>query len=566
MKSVLELKNFGVTYQVETGVFHALQNINMSLQAGQIVGVVGESGAGKSTIGRAALGLLDTLATPHGDIYFQGEQITSKNESFYEEIRGSQIGYIFQNPMTALNPVLSIGEQLIEAIETNTKRRGKAAIQYAIELLEGAEVPDAKARLNRYPHEFSGGLCQRVVFAIAVCAKPALVIADEPTTALDVTVQKAVLATLSRLCRENSIAVLLITHDMGVVSGMCDYIYVLKSGLHVEEGKARQILTTPQQSYTQALMASIPRVEHRQNRFQILEDGRTQITERTEDAMRYLKERARTIQSKEAILKVDHLTCDFNIPGTFFKKASTFRAVESVSFELYPGEIVGIVGESGSGKSTVGRMILGLQTKTGGHIQYRGKDLDAAMTSFEKRSLRLSMQYIFQDPYSSLNPRMTIAENITYALRVHQLISSRKAAKKLAGDMLERVGLDADSVDRYPYAFSGGQRQRVAIARALAFRPDFIFCDEPTSALDVSVQANLLNLMKDLRDELSLTMLFVSHDLAVIRQMCERVIVMKNGKICEQGDNEQVFENPQNDYTKTLLDSMPRYEGMQIGP
>ncbi len=560
---LLKINNLTVTYPLNSegsDVLKALDNTSLKVNSGQIIGIVGESGAGKSTIGKAILGLLDPPAKlVSGEIRFLGNSLVGLSEAQFESLRGNQIGYIYQNPMTALNPVLTIGEQVIEAILANTTMTGKEAYNYAIQLLERADVSFAKDRLQKYPHQLSGGLCQRIVFAIAIAAKPKLIVADEPTTALDVTVQSSVLQTLIKLSQEEGIAIILITHDIGVVSETCDYVYVLRNGKHIEQGETVQVLEKPMQEYTRSLMASVPLIEKRLHRFALPNEGKI---EGISSHLGYLQEeRKEDFSSNKTILKVTNISKTFYTPSTLFKPKDAFQAVKNVSFSVNRGETVGIVGESGSGKSTIGRMILGLEDITEGNVIYKGKDINSIINSEDRLAHYLSIQCIFQDPYSSLNPRMTAGENITYGLKIHKLIDS-KNAKSLAQDLMVLVGLQRQDADKLPQSFSGGERQRIGIARALGYRPDFIFCDEPTSALDVSVQANLLNLLKDLQEQFSLTLLFVSHDLAVIRQMCDRVIVMKDGEALENGSNENIFEQPKHAYTRSLLDAMPKFQGL----
>jgi len=560
---LLKINNLTVTYPLNSegsDVLKALDNTSLKVNSGQIIGIVGESGAGKSTIGKAILGLLDPPAKlVSGEIRFLGNSLVGLSEAQFESLRGNQIGYIYQNPMTALNPVLTIGEQVIEAILANTTMTGKEAYNYAIQLLERADVSFAKDRLQKYPHQLSGGLCQRIVFAIAIAAKPKLIVADEPTTALDVTVQSSVLQTLIKLSQEEGIAIILITHDIGVVSETCDYVYVLRNGKHIEQGETVQVLEKPMQEYTRSLMASVPLIEKRLHRFALPNEGKI---EGISSHLGYLQEeRKEDFSSNKTILKVTNISKTFYTPSTLFKPKEAFTAVKNVSFSVNRGETVGIVGESGSGKSTIGRMILGLEDITEGNVIYKGKDINSIINSEDRLAHYLSIQCIFQDPYSSLNPRMTAGENITYGLKIHKLIDS-KNAKSLAQDLMVLVGLQRQDADKLPQSFSGGERQRIGIARALGYRPDFIFCDEPTSALDVSVQANLLNLLKDLQEQFSLTLLFVSHDLAVIRQMCDRVIVMKDGEALENGSNENIFEQPKHAYTRSLLDAMPKFQGL----
>jgi peptide/nickel transport system ATP-binding protein len=561
--TLIEVQDLTIAYPMADGeVFRALKGISLEVARGQIVGVVGESGAGKSTIGKATLGLLDDNAVIEtGGVRLDEARVSHFEEHMFADVRGKKVGYIYQNPMTALNPVLTIGEQIIEAITANTDKRGDAARAYAIELLEQAEVPLPEDRLDKYPHQLSGGLCQRIVFAIAVSAKPDLIIADEPTTALDVTVQKAVLDTLKRLAKRDNIAIILITHDMGVVAEMCDYVYVLRHGAMVEHGPTADLMQSPTQDYTRELMAAIPRIDRKVERFAV-PGGLGNATDR-QRAIDYLmgnKADRQTANGDEPLLQVRGLSKVFTTAATLISAANSFRAVDDVNFDVYPGETLGIVGESGSGKSTVGRMILGLHTpEAGAEIVYRGRDVSSITSKKDRLEHCKSLQCIFQDPYSSLNPRMSAGENITHALKAHGTLG-RKEADQLAGDLMELVGLPRASRRKMPHAFSGGERQRIGIARALSFRPDFIFCDEPTSALDVTVQAELLNLLKDLQDELGLTLLFVSHDLSVVRQMCDRVLVMKSGQVVESGPCDKVLVDPDAEYTKGLLAAMPKFE------
>jgi peptide/nickel transport system ATP-binding protein len=562
---LVSVENLTVRYELLDGnTFNALTGISMRINRGQIVGVVGESGAGKSTIGKAALGLLDENAViESGNIKLDDSVLTQYTERDFAPIRGKRIGYIYQNPMTALNPVLTIGEQLIETIQAHTDKRGQVARNFAIELLKKVEIFDAETRLSKYPHQLSGGLCQRIVFAIAICSKPDLIIADEPTTALDVTIQKAVLDTFKQLAQKENIAVILITHDMGVVAEMCDYVYVLRHGLLVEHGPTQHILMNPKETYSRELMAAIPRVDQKIDRF--LVPGIIQNSEGRDRALTFLnrKVEGQNWEQTSPLLSVRKLSKTFISPATLVSSKKSFKAVDSVSFDVFKGETLGIVGESGSGKSTIGRMILGLlnpdyKTDIDSNVIYRGVNISDLKTRAERHGICQSMQCIFQDPYSSLNPRMSAGENITFAVKAHGAIP-RSKAWELAADLMELVGLPRNATGKMPHAFSGGERQRIGIARALSFQPDFMFCDEPTSALDVTVQAKLLNLIKDLQDALGLTLVFVSHDLAVVRQMCNRVLVMKSGQVVESGTTEKILGSPDNIYTKELLNSMPRF-------
>jgi peptide/nickel transport system ATP-binding protein len=565
MAPLVQIDELCVEYGLADGrSFTAIQDYSLTIAAGETVGVVGQSGAGKSTIGKAILGLLgENARIASGSIVLDGLDVTRFRPRDFGTIRGAKVGYIYQNPMTALDPVLTIGEQLLESIETHTSKRGAAARDFTIELLRQAEVPEPESRLSKYPHQLSGGLCQRVVIAIAICARPQLLIADEPTTALDVTVQKAVLATLKKLARQDGISILLITHDMGVIAQMCDRVQVLRYGRLIEEGPAASILTAPTEPYTTRLMAAIPRMDRKLERFEMLEPQDDSEGRKAGIAFLQSADRQRA-QGDGPLLEVRNLSKTYKVERRA-EGGTDFRALADVSFEVLPGENLGIVGESGSGKSTIGRCILRLQEPDAdATIRFRQRDIAGALGRRERIELCHSLQCIFQDPYSSLNPRMSAGVNITYALVAQGLIGKAEA-RQLACDLLEVVRLPRDAVDKMPHAFSGGERQRIGIARALAFRPEMIFCDEPTSALDVTVQAEVLNLMKDLQQLLGLSMVFVSHDLAVVRQMCDRVLVMRAGEIVEAGPVEEVLVAPRHPYTRDLLASMPGLTLAQAG-
>ncbi len=556
---IVKIDNLRITYPTGNQEFTAVDNVSITVSRGEVVGLIGESGAGKSTIGRALVQLLDSPGKiASGELFFEGENITEKPQTYFQSIRGSKVGYIFQDPMTSLNPVLTIGLQLTETLQANLGVTAAEAKEKALELLRKVEIPHAEERFDAYPHQLSGGLRQRVVIAIALSSDPDLIIADEPTTALDVTIQRSILSLIKKLCKEHQIAVILVTHDMGVISETCDRIYILKNGQLVEQGDTQKVLHHPDQDYTQNLINAIPRLDKRLHRFPEL-NTQHQPSEAEQEAMAYLKEAHRVSPPQDQpILSVVGLTKVFGANSGFFSKKEGIKAVDNATFDVFPGETLGIIGESGSGKSTIGRMILGLTEITEGEVHFMGKNLQGDLTAQEKKQLREELQVIFQDPYSSLDPRMKVGDIIGYPVKLHKLITDKKRYRRVIEGLLERVGLPAASADKYPHQFSGGQRQRIGIARALALRPAFIFCDEPTSALDVSVQADVLNLLKDLQEELGLTLLFVSHDLAVIRQMCDRAIVMKSGEICEIGENEQLFTNPQHPYTQELLDAMPK--------
>ncbi|MCV6575355.1 MAG: ABC transporter ATP-binding protein [Cohaesibacter sp.] len=557
---LLKTSNLTVVYPTKRGAFKALDDISIEIETGKIVGLVGESGAGKSTVGRAVLDLIDAPGyIAEGEIDFQGESLIGKSNDFFTQIRGRKVGYVFQNPMTALDPVMTIGKQVLEAIYANTDLKGEQAYERALDLLTQTRIKDPKDVMEKYPHQMSGGMCQRVVFAIAISANPDLIIADEPTTALDVSVQRSVMDTLIDLCRQYKISVMLVTHDIGVISEYCDFVYVMRHGKHVEQGPTQEVINHPKQDYTRNLMAAVPRLSKRLDRFRVLETVTDAQSKAREVILRYFQE-SDFPDNDELLLQVDKASCIFNTKSGFFGPPKTTIGLDTVSFTQNRKEILGIVGESGSGKSTMGRAILGLQRLNSGSITYKGTSLTDNNGRAITKDIRLSMQCIFQDPFSSLNPRMTAGENVTFPIRTHKLLPDWLSAKELAENLMLSVGLEASAAYRYPQEFSGGQRQRIAIARAMAFRPEFIFCDEPTSALDVSVQAETLNLMKDLRDQYHLTLLFVSHDLAVVRQMCDRIIVMRNGAICEIANPDQIIENPSHDYTRSLIAAMPKLD------
>lgn len=554
--SLLEIDDLTVEYPTRQGVFVAVDRASLSVEAGQIHGLVGESGAGKSTVGVAIMGLLEKPGhITGGTISLKGEHISGLDTAAMQALRGKKISMIFQDPLTSLNPLLTIGDQLTETIRAHLDATQDEANQRAIELLELVRIPDPKTRLSQYPHQFSGGMRQRIVIALALCSEPEVIIADEPTTALDVSVQAQVLALIKELAREKQVGVILITHDMGVIADTTDVMTVMYQGKVVENGLTSQVLGQPKHAYTQSLIAAVPRPNERMHRFPLVSyGGRTQGFQIDDLARNWNKTE---IDVQQPLFDVSKLTKRFLKKSALLSSRQEYStAVDEVSFHIQQGEVFGIVGESGSGKSTIARMIAGLYSVDGGCILFDGQPITGVK---DLSDYRRQIQMIFQDPYSSLNPRMRIDAIIGEPAKHHKLLSG-KALQKRVDELLDQVGLTAAAGKKYPHEFSGGQRQRISIARALATQPRFLICDEPTSALDVSIQAQILNILKDLQEHLNLTMLFISHDLPVIRQMCDRVGVMQGGIMVEQSGTQALFTNPQHAYTQELLSFMPKLD------
>ena len=563
MSELLEIRELEVAFPTRRGTVTAVRNVALSVHPGEVVGLVGESGAGKSTIGNAVIDLLEHPGeVTAGSVRFQGEELRGKDEGEMRRIRGDRIGMIFQDPQTSLNPLMTIGAQLVETIEKTAGLRGAKAEARAIELLESVGIGEAKARLAAYPHQFSGGMRQRVVIALALAGDPELIIADEPTTALDVSIQAQILDLIKGLCRDRQVGVIIVTHDIGVIANVADRVCVMYRGEVVETGAVDQILGDPQHEYTKSLIAAVPRADvklHRFNSVDYIEGG--DIAARRIDIQTHWLGEARKQSTAETAVEVQDLNLAFVLQKAVFKQnRRMLRAVKDANFGVRRGETFGLVGESGSGKSTVARLIAGLYKPDAGTIRLNGQDVTTKPRDAAAIQARRALQMIFQDPYSSLNARMKVLDIVAEPIRFYKLTSSETETRRIVGDLLDHVGLGAQAAVRYPHEFSGGQRQRISIARALAARPSILICDEPTSALDVSVQATILNLLKDLQEELGLTMLFISHDLPVIRQMCDRIAVMRAGEICEIADAEDLFIKPQHEYTRELIDLMPRMD------
>lgn len=563
---LLDIEQLNIVYPSRHEKFYAAKDVSFQLHAGEILGIVGESGAGKSTVGNAVADLL----TPPGYIESGKILLDSVNvrELSYREmrhVRGKDIGFIFQDPMTSLNPLYTIGEQLLEPIVGHLKLPYAEAKKKAISLLEAVGIPQPEMRLKQYPHQFSGGMRQRVVIAIALSTDPKLIIADEPTTALDVSIQDQILQLIKKLCKEKNVGCILVTHDMGVVASVTDRVVVMYRGELMEQGTTEQVLLAPNHDYTKSLISAVPQASIKLDRFPLVSY--------IEDAKEYqpldlknhwLGQSQDEPEYKGDILSVQDISLRFETQRSIFpSKRRYVQAIDHVSFNVKKGETFGLVGESGSGKSTIARAITSLYLPDSGNITFEGCELTKLKTDRERLPLRRQMQMVFQNPYSSLNPRMRVKDIIAEPIRFHHLASSEQEIAQIVRDLIEHVGLASNAGNKFPHEFSGGQRQRISIARALATRPRLLICDEPTSALDVSVQAQILNLLKDLQQELGLTMLFISHDLPVIRQMCDRIAVMQFGKLVECQETDKLFEHADEEYTRHLIKLMPRFDSLQ---
>ncbi|CAB3737440.1 Glutathione import ATP-binding protein GsiA [Achromobacter deleyi] len=557
------MRGVSVDFNTANGVFRAVEDLDFDVRPGKTLAIVGESGSGKSVTSMAIMRLTDynngRITT--GKILFQnsaGQEVdlTAASDEQMRAIRGNDIAMIFQEPMTSLNPVFTIGDQIIEAIMLHQQLSRSAARKSARALLEKVRLPDAEQLLDRYPHQLSGGMRQRVMIAMALSCQPRLLIADEPTTALDVTIQAQILNTVRELQRDLGTAVIFITHDMGVVAEMADDVVVMLRGKKVEQGTVEEIFRAPKHPYTRALLAAVPRLGSLTGRDLPL---RTPQTVLEGDTLREVGETREqdTARYDEPVLRVEKLTTRFDVGHNLFGRVThRVHAVEEVSFDVYPGETLALVGESGSGKSTIGKTLQQLVAPTSGAVRYNGQDI-FSMDSAGRQRLRQEIQYIFQDPYASLDPRKTVAFSIAEPIRTHGLLTGDDAIARRVGELLEQVGLKPEHARRYPHEFSGGQRQRVCIARALASNPKLIIADESVSALDVSIQAQILNLLMDLQKDRGLSYLFITHDMAVVEKVSHRVAVLYLGQIVELGTRRQIFESPQHAYTRKLLAAVP---------
>lgn len=560
---LLQVKNLMAGF----GNYTAVNDISFDILPGELVAVVGESGSGKSVSALSLLQLLPKQTSISGELIFTNKDSSPVNlltlgEKDMMSIRGNDIAMIFQEPMTSLNPVFTCGYQVMEAIKLHQNIRNDTAKQRAIELFEKVKLPAPAQIINRYPHELSGGQMQRVMIAMAMSCNPALLIADEPTTALDVTVQKTILELIKSLQQQNGMSVLLITHDLGLVADIADKVVVMYKGNIAEQGTTMEVLTNPKHDYTKALLQCRPALHPKGKRLPVIGDLLSVISDKVTGNSNI--QSSKTLNAPISnhlpainVLEVSDLKVYYQSRKSFLKKPTEpYRAVDGVSFSVSKGETVGLVGESGCGKTTLGRAILQLVPATAGKIILNGKDL-LQLPHKQMMSLRKDLQIVFQDPYGSLNPRITIGDAVMEPMQVHGILNGNKERKDKVLELLEKVNLKAEHFNRYPHQFSGGQRQRICIARALALNPSFLIFDESVSALDVSVQAQVLNLLNDLKNEFQFTSIFISHDLSVVRYISDRIMVMQQGKIVEEGLADEIYFSPQHEYTKKLIDAVP---------
>ncbi|HNR18689.1 MAG TPA: ABC transporter ATP-binding protein [Bacteroidia bacterium] len=562
MAQLLSVRNLSVNFHLHELVIAAIKNISFDIDYGQTLAIVGESGSGKSV---TALSLMQLVQKPGlvraDEISFNSRKlnkiinISAASDKEMDGIRGNEIAMIFQEPMSSLNPVISCGKQVAEALILHNRITAKEAKVQTIALFEKVKLQQADKIYDCYPHQLSGGQKQRVMIAMAISCNPSLLIADEPTTALDVTTQKSILQLLKDVQKESGMGMIFISHDLGVVSHIADKIAVMRNGEIVETNTKENIFKSPQHYYTKGLLACKPPLNVKLKRLPVVDDFLSSTG--FDIAGNFTEENsANNFLNENTFLQTENLSVEFKREkGIFRRSAGKFKAVDNVSLQIKKGEVLGIAGESGSGKTTLGRAILKLTPLTGGKIIFNGNDI----TSLEESSFRLlrkKMQIIFQDPYSSLNPKMTVGNAIEEVVSFHKIVSGKAETRNETIRLLKQVGLDENYCNRYPHELSGGQRQRICIARALAVKPEFLVCDECVSALDVSVQATILNVLKELKEEFNLTMLFISHDLSVLSFMCDRIAVMKDGKIEEENTTEELFNNPQSSYTKQLLEAV----------
>ena len=562
-KVALEIKNLSVDFDVRGRTVNAVSDVSWNVKKGETLAIVGESGSGKSV---SALAILKLIPNPpgkitSGSIFFEGKNIVKTSDTEIRNIRGKKISMIFQEPMTSLNPLMTIGKQISEVLDRHFKLSKKETYQKAKNILDIVQIPDSKRWLNGYPHEMSGGMRQRVMIAMALVCEPTVLIADEPTTALDVTIQAQILGLIKKLQKDIGMSVVFITHDMGVVAEIADRVVVMLGGKKVEEGNVNEIFHNPKHPYTKSLLAVVPRLGSMRGRslpakFSNLDIKRTEgddVIETNNNELIDIKDKVR--RSEPPILEIENLTTRFSIKSSFGFSKGNVHAVEGIDLLLLQGETIGIVGESGCGKSTLGKSIMRLVEPNSGKIKIKGKDI-ISLSKKDMFPIRKDVQIVFQDPYSSLNPRLTVGQIVSEGMKLHKVCHETEIKDKLI-EVFKKVGLSEVHINNYPHEFSGGQRQRIGIARALALSPSIIIADEAVSALDVSIQAQVINLMMELQEEYGLSYLFISHDMAVIERVCHRVAVMYLGEIVELGSRSQVFENPQHPYTKKLMKAVP---------
>ena len=555
---MLNIKNLSISFLQNKKFEAAVDDVSFSLHQNEILGMVGESGSGKSITSLALLGLLPKgIAKVNGAIFYNEENINTYSEKAFQKIRGRKIAMIFQEPMSSLNPTLTCGYQVAEILQQHTQFSKSEIYATVISLFEKVKLPRASSIFKAYPHQISGGQKQRVMIAMAIACKPEILIADEPTTALDVTVQKEIILLLKELQQEYGMSILFITHDLALVSEIADRVVVMYKGSIVEQGSTKEVFLNPQKNYTKALINSKPNLELRLHTLPTVTD----FIDETVDNTVYTKEdRARfheKIYQKTPLLEIRNLKKEFITKGAWFQKDEVVKAVNNVSFQIFEGETLGLVGESGCGKTTLGRTILHLEKATSGQVLFGGKDI-TQLSKTGLKKLRKDIQIIFQDPFSSLNPRITVGNAILEPMKVHGILSNKKERITYVLDLLKKVGLEEEHFNRYPHEFSGGQRQRIGIARTIALQPKLIICDESVSALDVSVQAQVLNLLNELKATFNFTYIFISHDLSVVKYMSDQLVVMNQGEIEEIGDADVIYKAPKTTYTKTLIAAIPK--------
>ena len=556
---LLQIDHVTVAFKKEGNWTPIVKNSSFQLHENEILGIVGESGSGKSVTSLAIMGLLPKAISKisEGAILFEGKNIADLTPKELQKFRGNDVAMIFQEPMSSLNPSLKCGYQVAEILQQHTSLSKKEIKQEVIALFEKVKLPDPEVIFDKYPHQISGGQKQRVMIAMAIACKPKILIADEPTTALDVTVQKEIILLLKELQQQTRMSILFISHDLSLVSEIANRVLVMYKGEIVEQGAAHQIFKNPQHNYTKALIASRPSLEVRVKRLPTIQNFLDNTIDNTIITPEERAENHKKLYAQTPLLEVQNVEKEYFSTAGLFGKKTAFKAVNNVSFAIYEGETLGLVGESGCGKSTLGNTILQLDKATAGRILYKGKDITNLTTS-EIRSLRKEIQIIFQDPYSSLNPRIPVGKAIMEPMQVHGLYENDTERKQKTIEILERVGLGEEYFNRYPHEFSGGQRQRIGIARTIALQPKIIVCDESVSALDISVQAQVLNLLNELKENFGFTYIFISHDLAVVKYMSDQVLVMNKGKIEEMADADTLYADPQKDYTKKLIAAIPK--------
>lgn len=556
---LLEVKNLNISFKKEIDYKKVISNLNFHLNTDEILGIVGESGSGKSVSSLAIMGLLpkQLAKIEEGEIVFENENVADFSDTAFQKIRGAKIAMIFQEPMTSLNPSLKCGFQVAEMLKQHKNLSDKELKTQVIQLFEKVKLPNPEKIAQSYPHQISGGQKQRVMIAMAIACKPKILIADEPTTALDVTVQKEIIQLLKEIQKVTKMSIIFISHDLSLVSEIANRVLVMYKGAIVEQGSTTEIFNNPQNNYTKALIASRPSLEVRVKRLPTIQDFLQQTTDNTLVSKEEREKNHRKLYSQPPLLEVHNLEKEYVSSVGLLGKKVSFKAVNDVSFKIYEGETLGLVGESGCGKSTLGNAILLLDKATAGQIIYKGKDI-TNLSKTEIRELRKEIQIIFQDPYSSLNPRIPIGKAIMEPMQVHQLYENDKKRKEKTLEIIKRVGLEEEHFNRYPHEFSGGQRQRIGIARTIALQPKLIVCDESVSALDISVQAQVLNLLNELKENFGFTYIFISHDLAVVKYMSDQVMVMNQGKIEEIADADDLYANPKSAYTQKLIDAIPK--------